>query len=101
MKSSKIYTSKVYRFLDYALRIVMLNLLIIIPSFSFFIIISNVIGDQSHPLVYLSLIPTLLWLLPSVVASCDVIKQYEIDKTNTVFKDFFKSLKKVYFTSFF
>ncbi len=99
MKSNRIFTSKIYRFLDYALRLVILNLVVIIPSFSFFIIVSNIIEDQSHPLVYLSLIPTLLWLLPSVVSCTDVVKQYEIDKTNTVFKDFFKSLKKVYLKS--
>ena len=42
----------------------------------------------------------LLWLFPSIVATTDVIRQYENKETNTIFKDFFKSIKKLYLKSF-
>lgn len=98
MKSNRIMQSKIYRFLDYALRLILLNALVIIPSFSFFIIYAS-LDKNENPLVYLTLIPVVLWLFPSIVATTDVIKQYETNQTNTVFKDFFKSFIKNYFKS--
>ena len=100
MKSDRIMRSKIYRFLDYVLRLIILNALIIIPSFSFFIIFATLYENNDHPLIYLTLIPVLFWFFPSIVSCTDVIKQYETNETNTIFKDFFKSLKKNYLKSF-
>ena len=99
MKSNKIMQSKIYRFLDYVLRLILLNALVIIPSFSFFIIYASLNKTTDNPLIYLSLIPLLLWLFPSIVATSSVIRQYETNSTNTIFKDFFKSLKSTYLKS--
>ena len=99
MKSNRIMQSKIYRFLDYVLRLVLLNALVVIPSFSFFIIYASLNKTTDNPLIYLSLIPLVLWLFPSVVATSSVIRQYETNDTNTVFKDFFKSLKSTYIKS--
>lgn len=99
MKSNRIMQSKIYRFLDYVLRLILLNALVIIPSFSFFIIYASLNKTTDNPLIYLSLIPLLLWLFPSIVATSSVIRQYETNDTNTIFKDFFKSLKSTYIKS--
>ena len=99
MKSNRIMQSKIYRFLDYVLRLIILNALVIIPSFSFFIIYASLNKTTDNPLIYLSLIPILLWFFPSVVATSSVIRQYETNDTNTIFKDFFKSLKSTYIKS--
>lgn len=99
MKSNRIMQSKVYRFLDYVLRLILLNVLVVIPSFSFFIIYASLNKNSENPLIYLSLIPVFLWLFPSIVAASNVIRQYETKDTNTIFKDFFKSLKKTYLKS--
>ncbi len=99
MKSNGIMRSKIYRFLDYALRLILLNALVIIPSFSFFIIYASINKDFNNPLSFLTLIPLCLWLFPSIVACTDVIKQYETNETNTIFKDFFKSFSKNYLKS--
>ena len=100
MKSDRIMRSKIYRFLDYVLRLIILNALIIIPSFSFFIIFATLYENNDHPFIYLTLITVLFWFFPSIVSCTDVIKQYETNETNTIFKDFFKSLKKNYLKSF-
>ena len=99
MKSNRIMQSKIYRFLDYVLRLILLNALVVIPSFSFFIIYAFLNKTTDNPFIYLSLIPLVLWLFPSIVSSCSVIRQYETNDTNTIFKDFFKSLKSKYIKS--
>ena len=99
MKSNKIMQSKIYRFLDYVLRLILLNALSIIPSFSFFIIYVLLNKNSDNPFIYLSLIPVILWLFPSIVSISSVIRQYETKDTNTIFKDFFKSLKNTYLKS--
>jgi membrane protein len=91
--------SKIYRFLDYLLRLILLNALIVIPAFSFFLIYELIDKEGSYRLAFLTLIPLILWLFPSIVAVTDVIKQYETDETNTIFKDFFKSFGKNYLKS--
>ena len=99
MKSNKIMQSKIYRFLDYVLRLILLNALSIIPSFSFFIMYVLLNKNSDNPFIYLSLVPIILWLFPSIVAISSVIRQYETKDTNTIFKDFFKSLKNTYLKS--
>ena len=69
MKSNRIMQSKIYRFLDYVFRLIVLNALVMIPSFSFFIIYANLNKSSDGPLIYLTLIPLVLLFFPSVVAS--------------------------------
>lgn len=99
MNTNRIMRSKIYRFLDYLLRLIILNALVVVPSFSFFIIYASLSKEFNSNYTLLLLIPVLLFLFPSVVACFDVIKQYENNETNTIFKDFFKSLKKHYLKS--
>lgn len=99
MRTNRIMQSKIYRFMDYVLRLILLNALIAIPAFSFFIIYGLIDKEGSYRLASLTLIPMIFWLFPSIVAVTDVIKQYENDETNTIFKDFFKSFGKNYFKS--
>ncbi len=100
MSSNKrIMQSKIYRILDYLLRLILLNALIVVPSFSFFIIYQLIDRSGNYRFVFITLIPLILWLFPSIVATTDVIKQYQNDETNTIFKDFFKSFIKNYWRS--
>lgn len=99
MRTNRIMQSKIYRFMDYVLRLILLNALIAIPAFSFFIVYGLINKEGNYQLVSLTLIPMFFWLFPSIVAVTDVIKQYENDETNTIFKDFFKSFGKNYFKS--
>lgn len=99
MRTNRMMQSKIYRFLDYLLRLILLNALIVIPAFSFFLIYELIDKEGSYRLAFLTLIPLILWLFPSIVAVTDVIKQYETDETNTIFKDFFRSFGKNYLKS--
>ena len=45
----------------------------------------------------IALIPALLYLYPAVCAGVDLIRKYEMKECNTVFKEFFKSLKRIFF----
>ena len=100
MSTNKFVKSKLYRFLDYVLRLVLLNFLVVVPSFSILVIYSLFSDDTTSIWFYLTLVPLLIWLFPSIVAVTNVIRQYEDDQTNTIFKDFFKSLKRTYIKSF-
>ena len=100
MSTNNFVKSKLYRFLDYVLRLVLLNFLVVIPSFSILIVYSLFSKDTESIWFYLTLLPLLLWFFPSFVATADVIRQYEDNITNTIFKDFFKSFKKHYLKSF-
>lgn len=99
MNTNRIMRSKIYRFLDYLLRLILLNALVVVPSFSFFIIYASFSNELNNLWAYVLLIPVMLLLFPSIVACFDVIRQYETEETNTIFKDFFKSFKKMYLKS--
>lgn len=95
------FFKKLYAFLDYLWRLVVLNFLIVIPAF-LPVIIYTYINKETSPsdlALYLTFIPTLLYFFPAVVATADVIRMYEDNLTKGVFKEFFKSLKKHYFKS--
>lgn len=90
--------SLVFRFFDYVFRLVLINLIIIIPSFLFFIVISLFFKEQNNLLLnILALIPIILYLYPAICAGVNVIRLYELRETNSLFKDFFKSFIKNYF----
>jgi uncharacterized membrane protein YesL len=96
MKSNSLYNSKIFKFFDYVFRIVLLNLLIIIPSFLFIAIVNYFFEDATSTWSLLALIPLILYLYPSMCACVDVYRKYEMGLTKLVFKEFFKSFKKVY-----
>lgn len=100
MSTNKFVKGRLYRFLDYVLRLVLLNFWVVIPSFSILVVYSLISKDATTIWFYLTLVPLLIWLFPSIVAVTDVIRQYEDEQTNTIFKDFFKSLKRTYIKSF-
>ena len=97
MKSFNLYKSKIYKFFDYVFRLVLINLLILVPSFLIIYLMSLFFKEQIYTIWGLiALIPALLYLYPAVCAGVDLIRKYEMKECNTVFKEFFKSFKKVY-----
>lgn len=100
MSTKGFVKGKLNRFLDYVLRLILLNFLVVIPSFLLMFIYSLFSNDTSSIWFYLTLVPVIIWLFPSIVSVTDVIRQYEDNQTNTIFKDFFKSLAKHFIKSF-
>ena len=97
MKKFNLYNSKIFRFFDYVFRLVLINLLILIPSFLLFYIVMIFFKDSIKGVwEYLTLLPTILYMYPAICAGVDLIKKYELKQCNTVFKEFFKSLKRIY-----
>ena len=95
----KILGSKIYKIVDYIVRLMLLNILLILISSSLFIIVTTIKNDLPTYWYYILLIPTALTLFPLVVAVSDVIRSYVVDKNNGLFKDFFKSFGKYYLKS--
>lgn len=100
MTTNGFVKGKLYRFLDYVLRLVLLNFLVVVPSFLILFIYSLFSKDTESVWFYLTLIPVIIWFFPSIVAVTDVIRQYEDEQTNTIFKDFFKSFANHFIKSF-
>jgi len=100
MSTNGFVKGKLNRFLDYVFRLVLLNFLIVVPSFLLMFIYSLFSEDTTSIWFYLTLVPVVIWLFPSIVSVTDVIRQYEDNQTNTIFKDFFKSLKKHFIKAF-
>jgi len=96
---NKILNSKAYQIFDFVVRLLILNVLIILISFSLLIILTTIFDDLPKYVELLLLIPTAFTILPSIVASTAVIKSYVVDKNNGLFKDFFIAFKKYYFKS--
>lgn len=94
---SKILNSKAYQVFDYICRLIILNILLIVMSFSIFIIFSNIFPDMNNLYKSLLLIPTGLTFFPSLVSLFSVIKDYETIKSTGVLKEFFRGFKKYYF----
>lgn len=100
MSTNRFVKSKLYRFLDYVLRLILLNFLAVIPSFLLLFIYSFFSKDTTSIWFYLTLVPMIVWFFPAFIAITDVIRQYEDNTTNTIFKDFFKSFRKHFFKAF-
>ncbi len=97
MKKFNLYNSKLFKIFDYCFRLVLINLLILIPSFLLLYIMSLFFKDiMDSALGLLTLIPTVLYMYPAICAGVDLIKKFELKQCNTVFKEFFKSLKRIY-----
>lgn len=94
--------NSIYAVLDYVFRIVMLNLLIVVPALLPFLIYTYIAeARESVPnwIGYLTLLPAAIYMFPAIVASTDVFKAYEENTTKGVFKEFFKALGRNYFKS--
>lgn len=94
---SKILNSKAYQVFDYICRLIILNILLIVISFSIFIIFSNIFPDMNNTYKALLLIPTAVTFFPALVSVFSVIKEYETIKSTGVLKEFFRGFKKYYF----
>lgn len=94
---SNFSNSKIFRFFDYVFRLVLINLLIVVPSFSLLYIFSLVLKDNDNVILnYLPLVPIILYFYPAVCAGINTIRLYELKVTDSLFKDFFKSFGKLY-----
>lgn len=101
MKKFNLYNSKIFRFFDYVFRLVLINLFILLPSFLLFYIMTIFFNDLINTVWgLLTLIPAVLYMFPAICAGVDLIRKYELKETNGVFKEFFKSLKRVYLKAF-
>lgn len=95
MKSG--FGSKLFKLFDYVFRIVLINLLIFIPSFLLIYLMSLCFkGIMGTSWEFIIIIPTLFYVYPSICAGVDLVCKYELKICNSVFREFFKSLKKVY-----
>lgn len=90
MRKGSFMKSGIYRILDYVARLVILNVLVLIISFSLLFVFK----DQYWPLII-----TLLTFFPSLVAMFRVIKDYEDGNNPSVFKPFLKAFSKYYVKS--
>ena len=90
MRKGSFMKSGIYRILDYVARLVILNVLVLIISFSLLFVFK----DQYWPLII-----TLLTFFPSLVAIFRVIKDYEDGNNPSVFKPFLKAFSKYYVKS--
>ena len=101
MKKFNLYDSKIFRFFDYVFRLVLINLFILLPSFLLFYIMTIFFNDLINTVWgLLTLVPAVLYMFPAICAGVDLIRKYELKETNGVFKEFFKSLKRVYLKAF-
>ena len=96
MKTSQVIKDKILGFLDYLFRLVMINVLIIVPSFSFIFIYSYFDNIENNIWLYVTLIPMVLYLIPAMIAGFACIKMYEDNGSTGIFKEFFQFFKKFY-----
>ena len=93
---SKIFNSKAYQVFDYICRVIILNILLIICSFSIFLIFATIYEELDELYMWLLLVPTLLTIGPSIVSIFATIKEYEVENSTGTLKEFFKNFKKYY-----
>ena len=94
--------SSIYAILDYVFRIVMLNLLIVVPALLPFLIYTHIEDKMSTVndlFTYLTLLPAVIYMFPAIVAATSCFKAYEENTTKGVFKEFFVAFGKNYFKS--
>lgn len=90
MRKGSFMKSGIYRILDYVARLVILNVLVLIISFSLLLVFK----DQYWPSII-----TALTFFPSLIAIFRVMKDYEDGNNPSVFKPFFKAFIKYYIKS--
>ena len=85
----KFFSSKVYKVFDYIMRLILLNVAIFIVSLLLPLLLSNLVKNENLSwLITIAYIPTFFTFLPAIIACLDVIKSYELDHENGVFKSF-------------
>ena len=94
--STRILNSKAYQVFDYICRLIILNVLLIICSFSLLIIFTNIFKNLDETYRLLLLIPTALTLYPSITAITYTIKGYQTNTLGGTFKEFFYGFGKYY-----
>lgn len=94
--STRILNSKAYQVFDYIARLIILNVLLIICSFSLLIIFTNIFPNMSETYRLLLLIPTALTLYPSITAITYTVKGYATNTLGGTFKEFFHGFAKYY-----
>ncbi len=94
--STRILNSKAYQVFDYIARLIILNVLLIICSFSLLIIFTNIFPNMSETYRLLLLIPTALTLYPSITAITYTVKGYATNTLGGTFKEFFHGFGKYY-----
>lgn len=94
MNTEKLVNSKFYRAFEWFYRLVFLNLLILITSFSLAAIpfLIYYYNQEQGLLVVLSIFLFVLLFIPSTITSFIVVKHYMDDKTGNVFVLYFKYL---------
>jgi uncharacterized membrane protein YesL len=97
MNYEKFMNSRIYRFLDYIFRLVLLNFLIFITALSFYLFLPEKTPNWLKDTLSFGQMGLLFF--PSLVAVFDVIKQYEQNKSTSILRPFFQSLKKHYKSS--
>ena len=97
MNSTKFMNSKIYRIFDYIFRLVLLNFLIFITALSFYLFLPEKTPNWLKDTLSFGQMGLLFF--PSLVAVFDVIKQYEENKSTSILRPFFQSLKKHYKSS--
>ena len=90
MRKGSFMKSGLYRIMDYIARLVILNVLVLIISFSLLLVFK----DQYWPLII-----TGLTFIPSLISMFRVMKDYEDGNNPSVFKPFFKAFIKYYIKS--
>ena len=94
------YNNKIFRFFDYVFRLVLINLMVIVPSFLALFLVSLLLKDDTNNLlIFLPLIPVVLYFFPSFTAGVNTVRMYEMKLSDTLFKDFFKNFIKTYLKS--
>lgn len=108
MKQNNFYNSKLFKFFDFCFRIVIMNLLVVVPSFLIFYLMYSIFKNNMETATYLKEFlymaaciapPFIIWVFPSVCASVNLLVKYQLKLTDSIFKEFFKSLKENYVTS--
>ena len=90
MRKGSFMKSGLYRIMDYIARLVILNVLVLIISFSLLLVFK----DQYWPLII-----TGLTFIPSLISMFRVMKDYEDGNNPSVFKPFLKAFIKYYIKS--
>ncbi len=90
MRKGSFMKSGIYQIVDYVARLIILNVLVIIISFSFILLFK----DQLWPVII-----TILTFFPSLVSMFKVIKDYEDGNSPAIFKPFFTNFGKYYVKS--
>lgn len=94
--STRILNSKAYQVFDYICRLIILNVLLIICSFSLLIIFTKIFPNLNDYYKLLLLIPTALTLYPSITAVTYTIKGYQTNTLGGTFREFFYGFGKYY-----